>query len=105
MQPDHVQGVKFEAIANQFGTPVYIYDADVIKRQVQSLKDCLASTDLRIKFAAKALTNISILSLLKSLGVGIDAVSVNEVRIALQCGYKPNEINYTPNCVNFAEIE
>jgi diaminopimelate decarboxylase len=106
MQPaSHLQGIGLSDIAQQFGTPVYVYDANVITRQAKQLKEYFASTDLKIKFAAKALTNISILSLLRSLEVGVDAVSVNEARLAIHAGVSPSEINYTPNSVNFAEVE
>ena len=91
--PSNIQGVSFDEIANQFGTPVYVYDANIIARQVEQLKEYFSTTELKVKFAAKALTNISILSLLKSLGVGVDAVSVNEVRLALHCGFDPSEVN------------
>jgi diaminopimelate decarboxylase len=103
--PSNIQGISLADIAAQFGTPVYIYDAQTIIRQVSKLKEHFAGTDLTIKFAAKALTNISILSLLRSQGVGVDAVSVNEARIAMGCGFSPGEINYTPSSVGFAEIE
>lgn len=103
--PSHIQGIELKDIAQQFGTPVYVYDASIIVRQVRQLKEYFASTDLKIKFAAKALTNLSILSLLRSQGVGVDAVSVNEARIALKAGVTSSEINYTPNSVNFSEIE
>jgi diaminopimelate decarboxylase len=99
-----MQGISFDQVARQFGTPLYIYDAEVIRRQVNGLRQSFGTLDLRIKFATKALTNISILGLMRSLGVGVDAVSVNEARIALLCGYSPGDINYTPNCVNFNEI-
>jgi diaminopimelate decarboxylase len=103
--PSHIQGIELHEIAQKFGTPVYVYDADTVIRQVRQLKEYFASVDLKIKFAAKALTNVSILSLLRSQGVGVDAVSVNEARIALHSGVVPTEINYTPNSVNFSEIE
>ena len=83
--PSNIQGVSLADIAAQFGTPVYIYDAQTIVRQVSKLKEYFAGTDLKVKFAAKALTNISILSLLRSQEVGVDAVSVNEARIAIRC--------------------
>lgn len=102
--PDQIQGVTFASIAKEFGTPVYIYDADKIVTQAQNLKKAFSKNDLRIKFAMKALTNISILKLLHQQGVGVDVVSVNEARIALKSGFKPTEINFTPSCVDFSEV-
>ena len=52
----------------------------------------------------KALSNISILKLLKQHGAGIDAVSIQEAQLALGAGFEANEIQFTPNCVDFSEI-
>jgi diaminopimelate decarboxylase len=100
-----VQGVPVEEISKQFGTPVYVYNADTISEQVDKLKGAFAGCDLKIKFACKALTNISVLRLLRKKGVGVDAVSVNEARLAMHVGYQPGEINFTPSCVDFSEIK
>lgn len=101
---DSIQGIALDTIARQFGTPLYIYDADVVKRQVNRLRETFGSLDLKIKFATKALTNISILRLMRSYGVGVDAVSINEARIAMLSGHGSADINFTPNCVDFQEI-
>ncbi len=100
-----IQSLEIADIANQFGTPLYLYDADKIVTQVANLKKAFEGTDLRIKYAMKALTNISILKLLRKHDVGIDAVSINEARIAIQTGFAPEGINYTPSCVDFSEIK
>lgn len=100
-----IQGVGVEEICNKFGTPVYVYDASKIVTQIESLKKAFSGTQLKIKFATKALTNLSILHLMKQHGVGIDAVSVNEALIAVKAGHQPGDINFTPNGVAFSEIE
>lgn len=100
-----IQDLEIADIAKQFGTPLYLYDADIIVRQVENLKKAFAGTDLRIKYASKALTNISILKLLKKHGVGVDAVSTNEARLAIHAGLDPEGINFTPSCVDFSEIK
>ncbi|MFZ9970445.1 MAG: diaminopimelate decarboxylase, partial [Bacteroidia bacterium] len=53
----------------------------------------------------KALSNVNILRLLREQGSGLDAVSIQEVQLGLRAGYAPEEIMFTPNCVDFAEIE
>src|SRR5882762_10188313 len=83
-----IQGLDIAHISNEFGTPLYIYDAEKIVTQVSNLKKAFEETDLRIKYATKALTNISIISLLHKNGVGIDAVSINEARLAMLSGIK-----------------
>ena len=100
-----IQGLNIADIADQFGTPLYIYDAEKIVTQVASLKNAFGGVDLRIKYATKALTNISILKLLRKNGVGVDVVSVNEARLAMLAGFSSEEINFTPSCVDFSEIK
>ena len=84
-------------------TPVYVYDAALIEEQVGRLRGAFSAVPLRIMYACKALTNINILKLMKKLGVGVDAVSVQEVELALRAGFPPEEILFTPNMVRYAE--
>lgn len=98
-------GVKLLDVCAEFGAPVYVYDAQKIVSQINRLKNAFSGQNLKLKYAAKSLSNINILRLMKREGVGIDAVSIQEVRIALRAGFEPTEILYTPNCVSFAEIQ
>ncbi|MBP9925486.1 MAG: diaminopimelate decarboxylase [Cyclobacteriaceae bacterium] len=99
-----IQGLHVADICKEFGTPLYIYDASKIIEQLKSLKNAFSDTEVRIKYAAKALTNISILKLLKKYGAGVDVVSIQEAHLALGAGFLAHEIMYTPNCVDFEEI-
>lgn len=100
-----IQGVPVEKIAQHAGTPVYAYDAAKIVSQIATLKSAFNDVDLKIKFAAKALTNINILRLMKSQGIGVDVVSLNEGKLAMLAGFTPAEIMYTPSGVDFSEIK
>ena len=100
-----IQNIPLEDIASEYGTPVYVYDADKITNQVRTLKSAFASVKMKIKYAAKSLTNPAILKLIKSEGAGLDVVSVNEAKIGIDAGFEPGDILFTPNCVNFSEIE
>lgn len=91
-------------IANQYGTPVYIYHAEKIADQYQKLKDAFSGHSTRFFYACKALTNINILKYLKNLGAGLDCVSINEVKLGLKAGFEPKNILFTPNCVDITEI-
>jgi diaminopimelate decarboxylase len=104
-EPTEIQGVSLQSIADQFGTPVYVYDGNKITRQIQALQDAFSGVTLKIKYATKALSNISILKVVKSAGAGVDAVSIEEVRLGLLAGFLPAEIMYTPNCVSFEEVQ
>ena len=92
-------------IANQFGTPVYIYHAEKIEQQLEELTQAFSSCDAKFFYACKALTNVNILKLINKLGANIDCVSINEVKLALRAGFEPQRILFTPNCVDFSEIE
>jgi diaminopimelate decarboxylase len=100
-----IQGVPVTELANRFGTPLYVYDAEKITEQIKTLQNAFAGVKHKIKYAAKALTNVSILKLIKEAGAGVDAVSIFEARIAIHAGYAPNEIMFTPNGVGFDEIQ
>ncbi|MBF6611173.1 MAG: diaminopimelate decarboxylase [Chryseobacterium sp.] len=91
-------------IAEEFGTPVYVYDAESIKVQYEKLTSSF-HRNTRFFYAAKALTNINILKYVNSLGAGLDCVSINEVKLGLRAGFPSNKILFTPNCVDLAEIE
>jgi diaminopimelate decarboxylase len=92
-----------EAI-NTFGSPLYVYDADKILAQYNRLKKAFDGIDVQLHYAMKALNNINILRLLKNEGAGLDAVSIEEVKLGLRAGFSPQEIIYTPNSVGFNEI-
>ena len=100
----HIQGVDLLDICDEFGTPVYVYDAEKIASQLENLKSAFGGLKLRIKYACKSLTNLSILKLMRKYGAELDVVSIQEARIGLLAGYSPAQIMYTPNCVSFAEI-
>ncbi|MFN0276004.1 MAG: diaminopimelate decarboxylase [Chitinophagales bacterium] len=98
-------GVKLTDVAKEFGTPVYVYDANTMTRQFNKLKNAFRDVNVKIKFACKALTNISVMKHFKSLGAELDAVSIEEVMLGLHAGFTPGQILFTPNCVSFEEIK
>ena len=92
--------------ADKFGTPLYIYDSNMIKSLYKRLKQSFSDVkNLQINYAVKALSNISILKYMINMGSGIDAVSVQEVKLALKAGVNPKKILYTPNGVSIEEIK
>lgn len=92
------------SIAKEFGTPLYVYDASTIQHQYKKLKNAFNGRHVKLHYAMKALNNVNILRLLKNEGAGLDAVSIEEVYLALRAGFKPQDIMYTPNCVAYSEI-
>jgi len=100
-----IQGVDIEQLCHDFGTPLYVYDAEKIGHQVRTLRNAFKAVDLKIKYAVKALSNVSVLKLMHTLGTGLDVVSIEEAHIGLKAGFDPNEILYSPNSVSFDEIK
>ena len=97
---------KLKKASKNFGTPLYVYDLSIIDSQLKKLKEAFKKLDnYQIHFAAKALSNISILKYINNLGLGLDAVSIEEVRTGIKCGYDVKKILFTPNGVNFSEIK
>lgn len=93
-------------MAQKFGCPLYVYDAEKISTQYNRLVKAFHKIEkFKIHYAVKALSNITILKLLKKEGSGLDTVSIEEVLLGLHAGFEPSEIMYTPNGVSFEEIE
>ena len=101
-----MQSKDLVQLAEQFGSPLYVYDAEKIQSQYNRLTKAFSKVEkLRINYAMKALSNIAILQLLKEMGSGLDTVSIQEVLLGLHAGYDPEKIFYTPNGVSLEEIE
>lgn len=92
-------------IAREYGTPVYVYDAEKITSQYHRLTHEFHDQPARFFYACKALTNIHILKYIYSLGASFDCSSVNEVKIARYAGIPADKILYTSNSISFSEIE
>ena len=91
-------------MAKEFGTPLYVYNTESIQTQYQKLKQGFKK-HTRFFYACKALSNINILKYIKQLGAGLDCVSINEVQLGIKAGFEPQNILFTPNCIDLAEIE
>jgi diaminopimelate decarboxylase len=99
-----VQDINLISLAKEFGTPLYVYDAEKIVHQLKMLRTAFSDSDVKIKYAAKALTNLSILKLLNKYGSDVDVVSIQEAQLAMKAGFKPSQIMYTPSGVDLSEI-
>jgi len=104
MMSNQLSANQLTEIANEFGTPVYVYHAEKIAEQYNKLLQAFNSFDSKIFYACKSLSNINILKYICSLGASLDCVSINEVKLGLLAGFSKENILYTPNCVDFNEI-
>ena len=94
------------SLTKKYESPLYVYNAEKIISQYNRLVLAFSPVKkLKINFAMKALSNISILKIFNSLHAGLDTVSVQEVQLGLKAGFEPKDIIFTPNGVSLEEIE
>ncbi len=87
-------GLAPEELANRFGTPLYVYDLDVIERQVAALRACLpARVDLA--YAVKANPALAVVAHLGRLGLGADVASGGELATVARAGIAPEHVVMT----------
>jgi diaminopimelate decarboxylase len=98
-------GISLTELAKEFGAPLYVYDGNKMISQYNRLRNAFPGEHVRIKYALKALNNPNILKLFRKQGAGLDAVSIHEVQLGLNAGFRSDEILFTPNCVSFDEIK
>ena len=100
-----MQPQELLSIAKEFGTPLFVYDADKMESQYNRLVSAFDGLKLNIQYACKALSNQAVLQHFNALGAGLDTVSIGEVQLGLRAGFTPERIIYTPNGVSFEEIQ
>jgi len=96
----HADSVPLPELAEKYGTPLYVYSAGVIRHNVDRLRKALslalpADRQPLIAFACKANSNLAVLTLLRGMGLGCDAVSGGELARALRAGIAPDKIVYS----------
>lgn len=87
--------IDYKALANKYGTPLYIYDFDYIENRYSTLKDAFSGKKSLINYAVKANSNLSVISHLAKLGAGADCVSIGEVKRALTAGVDKYKIIFS----------
>lgn len=98
-----IGGVPVLDLVQKYGSPLYIYDTSKMESQYNRLLKAFSKTRVKINYACKALTNLSVLKFFNKLGSGLDTVSIQEVQLGLMAGFKPQDIIFTPNCVSIDE--
>lgn len=92
-------------LTQKYNSPLYVYNADIIESQYNRITNAFKTVKkVKVNYAVKALSNLSILKFFKKLKSGLDTVSIQEVRLGLKAGFSAKEIIYTPNGVSFEEI-
>ena len=99
-----IENVKVQNIAKKFGTPVYCYSYEQLKKNISNFKKSFGSFSPLICFAVKSNTNISLIKEIKKFGLGADVVSMGELMIALKAGIDPKKIVFSGVGKTYNEI-
>ena len=91
----YCENVPIRAIAEEVGTPLYLYSHATLKRHFSAFNDAFDDMERLICFSAKANTNLAVLKLFANLGSGLDIVSGGELYRGLKAGFQPNRIVYS----------
>lgn len=92
-------------LAEEFGTPLYVYDLNKVIENFTKLYDSIPYENKKILFAMKSNFNLEVLKVIKLLSGGIDAVSINEVRYALEIGFSSDDILFTGVGISNEDID
>src|SRR6202011_390049 len=101
----HVGEVPAADLANEHGTPLYVYDAAIIRRQIKRVKSAFSSLPFRPFYAMKANGSLAILDLIRANGFGCDCVSPGEIFIARKAGFTPDDIWFTCSNVSDEDLQ
>src|SRR5215212_3158559 len=88
----HIGNRSLHDLAAQYGTPLYVYAAAVLRSQIDRIKRAFRSLPFRPFYAMKANGNVALLRLIREQGFGCDSVSPGEIFLAQHAGYSPEEI-------------
>lgn len=89
------EDVSFQRIADEVGTPVYVYSAATLRRHYRVFDQAFSSVEHLTCFAVKALSNIAVLNLLAKEGAGFDVVSIGELKRVFKAGGDPRKVVFS----------
>ena len=101
---DFFKGNNPEDIAGEYGTPVYVYNEDVIRAHMKSVAQVITKYPYTANYSVKANTNIHILKFALEEGVNCDAMSEGEIRMLEAAGFPYDRIFFVPNNVSREEM-
>lgn len=96
--------INAKQLIEKYGSPLYVYDSAIIKRQLDRITNAFDVKSLKVNYACKANTNLSILRLLEEWGSGLDTVSIQEVELGLEAGFAAEDILFTPSGISMSEM-
>jgi len=100
----NMAGVSCEDLVNEFGSPLYVYNAHTFRERFNSLQEAFDYPSVNIYYACKSNTNINVMKIFRELGSRVDTVSPGEIYISLKAGFGPEDLLYTPSNPTLEEL-
>ena len=102
---DFFKGNDPEAIASKYGTPVYVYNEEIIRKSMETVEGVITKYPYTANYSVKANTNIETLKLALDEGLNCDAMSPGEISLLLKAGFPPEKIFFVSNNVSAEEMQ
>ena len=90
-----LQNLSLKKLVDQYGTPTFVYDSNLIKNSFYMLKKIMDPLNGKIHFAVKSNDNLGVIKYINSLGAGADVVSIGELKRCLKVSVKPKDIIFS----------
>ncbi|MBI2134000.1 diaminopimelate decarboxylase [Candidatus Woesearchaeota archaeon] len=97
--------IEADQLVKKYGSPIYVYDEEIIRNRFRELKESIPYRKLRIYYACKANTNPHIMKIMLEEGAYIDAISPGEIMMALKAGFKPEQLMFTSTSVTDEDMK
>ena len=104
-QSDFFKGNSPEAMAEQYGTPLYVYNEDILRDRMKKVEQVITKYPYTANYSIKANTNLYILKLANEEGLNADAMSTGEIRMLMKAGFPTDRIFFVPNNVSDDELK
>lgn len=94
-------------LANKFGTPLYVYDVELVRKRARSFVNAFKKANVsgQVAYASKAFSSMAILQVMHEEGLSLDVVSGGELYTAIMAGFPPEKIHFHGNNKSLEEIE
>ena len=102
---DFFKGNDPEDLAAQFGTPLYVYNEDILRDRMRKVERVIRKYPYTANYSIKANSNLTILKIALEEGLNADAMSVNEIKVLFKAGFPSDRIFFVPNNVGAEELQ
>src|SRR5690625_4354322 len=102
-----IGGIDTVDLAKQYGTPLYVYDVSVIRKNCQAFVQAFNKLGIKgqVAYASKAFSSIAIVQIIQEEGLNLDVVSQGELYTAIKAGFPTKNIHLHGNNKSLAELE